>query len=79
MHIPKLYYSQIKNIISLKLLYVLVNMLEIKFRGISSQGHVIHKVNFKVVEKVQRSTVLLFSNLENNDSFGFLVKLPFQQ
>ena len=51
-------------------------MLEIKFRGSSSQGHVIHKVNFKVVEKVQKS---IFSNQENNDSFGFLVKLTFQQ
>ena len=38
---------------------VLVNMLEIKFRGALSQGHVIHKVNFKVVEKVQRSTCFI--------------------
>ena len=30
-------------------------MWEIKFRGSSSQGHVIHKVNFKVIEKVKRS------------------------
>ena len=56
----KIHYSQIKTIISLKLLYVLVNMLEIKFRGSSSQGHVIHTVNFKVVEKVQRSMFYYF-------------------
>ena len=64
---------------SLKLLYVLVNMLEIKFRGALSQGHVIHKVNFKVIERFKGQPVLLFSKQENNDSFGFLVKLPFQQ
>ena len=53
--------SQIKNIISLKLLYVLVDMLEIKFRGggALSPGHVIHKVNFKVVIRFKGQYVLL--------------------
>ena len=41
----------------------ILNMLEIKFRGSSSQGHVIHKVNFKVVGKVQRSICLIIRKI----------------
>ena len=42
------YCSKTINIISLKLLYVLVNMSEITFHEKCCQGHVIHKVSFKV-------------------------------
>ena len=54
-------------------------MWEIKFQERSSQGRVIHKVNFKVITKVKRSAYPTFSDLNNNGRFGILVKLPFQQ
>ena len=40
---------------------MLVNMSKINFRGSSSQGHVIYKVNFKVKCKAKGQYVLLFS------------------
>ena len=71
MVISKFDYSQIQNIASL------MNMPKSNFRASSSQGHVIHKVDFKVKHKAQRSYDLLFSK-EGYDKFRFLVKLPLQ-
>ena len=42
----------------------------IKFQEGSFKNHVIHKVNFMVIT---------FSNLNKNDIFGILVKLPVHQ
>ena len=47
-YFQSLYCSKTKNIISPKLLYVLVNISEIAFHEFFCQGQVIHKVNFKV-------------------------------
>ena len=46
--------AKLKNITPLNFLYVLGNMWEIKFQESSSKNHVIHKVNFMVITKVER-------------------------
>ncbi len=43
-----------KNITTQKFLYVLGNTWEIKLQERSSKNHVIHKVNFMVITKVNR-------------------------
>ena len=53
-------------------------MWMIKFQERSSKNQVIHKVNFMVITKV-RLMLPTLSNLNKNDIFGILVKLPVHQ
>ena len=78
MHISKCYYSQIKNITSLILRYVLVNMSKIIFRGCHLKVTVIHTMSILRVKDSQY-ILFLFFNKGKNDRFGFLVKLRFQK